>query len=108
MTDLLLLCILSALKPGVENQLFSLVGVLLRVAFVILVVALCVGWAIIYPGPAVSLVIILALFSLIAVLRQKYVDRRAPSGPKPTQPPANKDLALEADGHTVLFNRLMR
>ena len=112
MTDLLLLCILSALKPDVEkqleNQLFSLVGILLRVAFVILGVALCVGWAIVYPGPAVSLVIILALFSLIAVLRQKYVDRRAPSSPKPTQPPANKDLELEANGHTVLFNRLMR
>lgn len=112
MTDLLLLCILSALKPDLEkqleNQLLSLVGVLLRVAFVVLVVALCVGLAIVYPGPAVSLVIILALFSLIAVLRQKYINRRAPSSPKPTQPPANKDLELEANGHTVLFNRLMR
>ena len=39
MTDLLLLCIFSALKPDLENQLFSLVGVLLRVVFVILVVA---------------------------------------------------------------------
>ena len=73
----------------------------------VLAVALCVGLAIVYPGPAVSLVIILALFSLVAVLRQKYVDRRAPSSPKPTQP-ANKDLELEANGHTVLFNRLMR
>ena len=75
MTDFLLLCILSALKPDLEkqleNQLFSLVGVLLRVAFVVLVVALCGGLAIVYPGPAVSLVIILALFSLLAVLRQK-------------------------------------
>ena len=64
MTDLLLLCILSGLKPDVEkqleNQLFSLVGVLLRVVFVVLVVALCVGLAIVYPGPAVGLVIILA------------------------------------------------
>ena len=55
-----------------------------------------------------SLVIILALFSLIAVLRQKYLHRRAPSSPNPIQPPANKDLELEANGHTVLFNRLMR
>jgi hypothetical protein len=112
MTDLLLLCILSGLKPDVEkqleNQLFSLVGILLRVAFVILGVALCVGWAIVYPGPTVGLLVIFALFSIIAVLRQKYVNHRSPSSPRPIQPPANKDLELEANGHTVLFNRLMR
>ena len=112
MTNLLLLWILSALKPDLEkqleNQLFSLVGILLRVVFVLLVVALCVGWAIVYPGPTVSLVVIFALFSIIAVLRQKYVDRRTPSSPEPARPPANKDLELEANGHTVLFNRLMR
>jgi hypothetical protein len=110
MTNLLLLWILSALKPDLEkqleNQLFSLAGILLRAAFVLLIVALCIGSAIVYPGPTVSLVVIFALFSTIAVLRQRYVDRRAP--PEPPRPPANKDLELEANGHTVLFNRLMR
>ena len=103
----MLLCILSALKPDLENQLFSLVGVLLRVVFVILVVAVCVGWAVIYPGPTAGLLVIFALFSTFAVLRQKYVDRRAPGSPESTRPPANKDLEFEANGHTVLFNRLM-
>jgi hypothetical protein len=76
--------------------------------FVLLVVALCVGFAIVYSGSAVGLVVIFGLFSSIAVLRQKYVDGRAPSSPEPIRPPVNKDLVSEANGHTVLFNRLMR